>query len=137
MRAPTLRLLLLACIGSLAPIWWSWSVSQLTYALYLASDSFTEPTKTFAVASLLAPTIGLGTLTGAVIFLLSSQRIFLAWLVFWLSYLVAIGCLAYIYAGTLSSLLNVFRSPYNFAFLVVSAWPVLWSRVVNYKRIKF
>jgi hypothetical protein len=113
-------------IGLLAPVWWTWAASQLTYRIYLASGSPSRPSQGLLWWSIFAPALALGLLAGIVTTLLSRASPLKGWVIFGGSLLLGAAAAALLAGATPWAYLMSFFSTYgNLAFWVGSLiWPV-------------
>ncbi len=127
MLHPNWRLSTVVGIGLLAPLWWTWSISKLVYAFYIAAGSPATPSATFISASLLLPSLALGLAIGALIANLSSNEPGRLWWLFWASTLVSATLLDLTFNQSASAVIELFRSPSNCAFLIASSAQPLYK----------
>ena len=124
METGRLKLGVIAVVGLLAPLWWTWAVSQLTYAIYLASGSPKRPTQFLLWASIYAPAFILGLVTGAIVGILSAAAPLKGWLVFFGSLVLGAIALGAFFGAPAEYLAALFSSPGNWFFFVGSMlWP--------------
>jgi hypothetical protein len=114
------RIVLIAALGALAPLWWGWAVSNLILGFFTIGGSPEHPTSTFAWATVLGASVLLGLAVGLVLLILGRGFPLKGWLLFWLA--LSLGTLAAGLAFGLggSVLLQTFRSPGNLTFLAAT-----------------
>jgi hypothetical protein len=111
------QLLIVALLGLLAPIWWTWSVSQLHYQLYLLSGSPDRPSQLFAWSAILAIPFALGLMVGAIIYVSMRQSPIRSWSVFW-TFLLVGSVIFSLFFDAPKAIARLFISPgtWSFAF---------------------
>jgi len=129
-RAP-LKLGVLGVVGLLAPLWWTWAVSQLTYAVYAATGSPKQASRSLLWTSIYAPAFILGLLTGAVVALLGAPNPLKGWFTFFGSLVLGSIVLAIYFGEPAEYFAALFGSPGNWFFFVGS---VLWPGAAYVRR---
>lgn len=120
MSFPLLRIMAISAIGFLAPLWWAWAVSNMTYGFYLLGGSPEHPSKVFAWSSILLPSALLGLATGTILSLICPKFWLGGWALLWVSLLfstIAFGLANDIPTAGVSQLFGSFG---NAAFLAGS-----------------
>jgi hypothetical protein len=120
MIAQKLRIAIVVVAGLLAPLWWSWAVSNLAYAFYIAAGAPKAPSAIFSHASVVIPSMAIGLIAGTGVAYLSSSRPIACWLVFWISVLSSMALIELISGDSIIALVELFHSPGNLAFLIAS-----------------
>jgi hypothetical protein len=120
MKPAQLKLSALSLLGFLAPLWWTWAVSQLAYAAYLAAGSPPRPTQFVLWASIYAPAFIVGLLTGAIVAFLGAPAPMKGWLVFFGSLVLSGVALALYWGEPVDYLAALFSSLGNWLFFVAS-----------------
>lgn len=124
--APQLKLGIIGVVGLLAPMWWTWTISQATYAIYVASGSPERPTRTLLWASVYAPSLILGIAAGVAVGVLSATTPLKGWLIFIGALVVGSVLLGTLVGSPAEHLSSVFASVGNWLFLIGSMlWPLL------------
>jgi hypothetical protein len=121
-----LKLGVLGVVGMLAPLWWTWAVSQLTYAVYVASGSPKHASQALLWTSIYAPAFVLGLLTGAVVAVLGAPTPLKGWFTFFGSLVLGSIVLGIYFGEPAEYLAALFSSPGSWFFFVGS---VLWPAV--------
>ena len=116
MKQPSLKFGAIALLGVLAPFWWTWAVSQLTYTVYAASGSPERATTTLVWTSIYAPSFVLGVIAGAIVVILSAPATWAGWLTFLGSLVLATLVLGVISGAPLEYLEAVYRTSGNWFF---------------------
>ena len=106
------RFAAIAAIGLIAPLWWSWLASQLTYGIFIVAGSLERPSVMLAWASILLPSLVLGFGVGFGIGLFSARPI-VGWLVFLVGLVIGSVLL-----GSLAALRDLTVSPGSWAFVL-------------------
>lgn len=115
-----LRIVAAALLGLLAPLWWTWAVSNLIYGFFLVGGSPEHPSKVFAWSSILLPSALLGFGMGAVLSHICTSFWLRGWVLFWAALLlttIIIGLANHIPTAGVSQL---FSSVGNVTFLASS-----------------
>ena len=126
-----IKLGVIAVAGLLAPLWWTWAATQLTYAVYLASGSPQRPTQSLLWASIYAPAFILGLLAGAIVAILSAPAPLRGWLAFFGSLVLGTIALGIYFGAPVEHFAATFSSPGNWFFLVGT---LLWPGVAYARR---
>jgi len=125
-KSAPIKLGAVAVFGLLAPLWWTWAASQLTYAVYLASGSPQRPTQSLLWASIYAPAFILGLFTGAIVAILGTPTPLKGWLAFFGSLVFGSIALGIYFGAPAENLAATFSSPGNWLFFAGSLlWPVV------------
>ena len=121
-----LKLGIVGVFGLLTPVWWTWSVGQLAYGIYLASGAV-RPSRTLLWASIYAPSLVLGLVAGFIVASLSSVTPLRGWITFIGSLVIGASVLAVLFeAGLLESLESLVSTVGNWLFLGGTAvFPVI------------
>jgi hypothetical protein len=121
-----LKLGVVALVGFLAPLWWTWAVNQAAYAIHVAFGDPERPTKAMLWGSVYTPSFLLGLIGGVVAAVLSPSSPMKGWVAFFAS-LVVSGVLIGAYLGEPIEYLGaLFGSIGNGLFFVGSLlWPVI------------
>ena len=82
MKTTLWKWVVILIFGFSAPLWWTWSISNLTYAIYVASGSPAKPTTWLLWYSIYAPSFLLGIVAGFAVFLLCKPQLIKGWLLF-------------------------------------------------------
>ena len=127
MKTQGIRIAAISVFGFLAPLWWSWAASQMTYGLYVLGASPANPSKLAAWSSVLIPSSALGFTAGAVVAVISQYRPISSWLVFSIS--LILGSVAF--AGTVSTLGGLASSPGTWAFVICALLGALFATGAN------
>ena len=126
MQAAPLKLSIVAVVGLLAPLWWTWAVSQTAHAIYVASGSPERPTRTLLWSSIYAPSFVLGFLAGIVAAILSSDSPLKGWAAFFVSLVVSSLVIGFYLGEPMQYLGSLFRSFGNALFFAGSLlWPAI------------
>ncbi len=122
-----LKLGIVGVLGLLAPVWWTWGVSQLAHGIYLASGSPERPTRLLMWTSIYAPSLVLGLAAGFVASSLSRASPMKGWLTFIGSLVIGTLALAILLgAGPLEYLESIYAPGGNWFFFGGSViWPVI------------
>jgi hypothetical protein len=131
MEPARLKLGVVGIVGLLAPLWWTWAVSQLTYLIYVASGSPKRPTQSLLWASVYAPAFILGLVTGVVVALLSVAAPLKGWLVFFASLVLGAIVLGTFFGALAEYMTALFSSPGNWFFFAGS---ILWPGVAHVRK---
>ena len=131
MEPARLKLGVLAIVGLLAPLWWTWAVSQLTYAVYVASGSPKRPTQSLVWTSIYAPAFILGLLTGVMVAILGAPAPLKGWLTFFGSLVLGAILLGTYFGAPAEYLAALFSSPGSWFFFAGS---VLWPGVAYVRK---
>jgi hypothetical protein len=123
MSPSSLRVLLVVGVGLLAPLWWTWAVNNLIYALYLASGSPERPSPIYGHALLLLPSAALGLLVGAGVSVVCSSFPVKGWATLWGAIFIGSAVFSVAVAGSLVFLAELFRTSGNVVFLVATSVP--------------
>ncbi|MEC5218629.1 hypothetical protein RCH09_003603 [Actimicrobium sp. GrIS 1.19] len=122
-----LRHLILALLGVLAPLWWTWSSNQLHYQIYLLAGSPDHPSQLYGWTAILGISFTLGLLPGAFVFLLMRQSPFRGWVIFWAFLLIGTAIFGTIF-GALGSIIESALSAGTWNFVLGSAAVPLLTR---------
>jgi hypothetical protein len=76
-----LKLSIVAAGGLMAPLWWTWAVSQLTYLLHLATGP-ERPSKAMFYAMVFGSSFAIGIAAGVLIAFLTRPNSMKGWIVF-------------------------------------------------------
>jgi hypothetical protein len=127
MESARLKLGIVAVLGLLAPVWWTWGVSQLAHGVYLASGSPERPTRLLMWTSVYVPSLVLGLAAGFVASSLSRASAMKGWLIFIGSLAIGTVALAVLLgAGPLEYLESIYAPVGNWFFFGGSLlWPVI------------
>lgn len=120
MLHPKLKTSIVIGMGLLAPLWWTWSISNLIYAFYVAAGGPTNPHPAFMHASLFLPSLLLGLAIGLLVASLSPNHPIGSWLLFWVALLASTVVLDFVFNESALAIIELFRSPSNFSFLIAS-----------------
>jgi hypothetical protein len=114
-------------LGLLAPLWWTWSVSQLSYGIYVASGSPSRPSLRLVWASVYAPSFVIGLVAGFATALLSKEFPLKAWVVFCGSLLVGAAVQSVLVGVALWDSLTAFFGSYENLFFWAGSlvWPIV------------
>ena len=107
MQTSQIKLGIVGVAGLLAPLWWTWSVSQLTYLIHVASGSAEQPSRALFVASVYGSSLVVGLAAGAIIAILAASVPLKGWLVFF-GLLVVSSLALGIFFGALAEVLGSF-----------------------------
>jgi len=110
-----------SAVGLAAPLWWTWAVSQLSYAVYLASGSPERPSRAFFLASLYGSSFVIGLVAGVVITVLSAPIPMKGWLLFVGSVLVGSLAAGAFFGDPLGPVGSLVASPGTWCFFVGAA----------------
>lgn len=121
------QLLIVGVLGFLAPIWWTWSVNQLHYQVYVLSGSPERPSQFYAWFTILAIPFSLGLMAGMAIYFLARQSLFQGWAIFWTLFLIGSALFSLIF-GAANTIAGLFMSPGTWSFaLGTAAIPLIWG----------
>lgn len=112
------RIASIAIIGALAPLWWTWAVSNLIYGFFVLGGSPEHPSTTFARASILLPSLLLGLCVGFVLSLLARGFLLQGWLLFLVALLVGALAFGWVSGVGYTVLWQLFSSAGNLTFLL-------------------
>jgi hypothetical protein len=120
------KLRLIALLGLSAPIWWTWTLSHLTYGIYLASGSPLRPSMGLLWVSVYAPSFALGFVAGLATAVLSKESPFKGWVIFCGSLLVGAAIQSVLTGATLWECLGAFLGSFGNLFFWAGSlvWPV-------------
>jgi uncharacterized membrane protein YeaQ/YmgE (transglycosylase-associated protein family) len=132
--SPRAKLRLVVLLGLLAPIWWTWSVGQLTFAIYTASGSPLRPTLSLLWASVYAPSFVLGFVAGFAAAQLSQESPMKGWVIFCVSLLVGAAFQSVLTGAALWDCLAAFFGSYGNVFFWVGS--LLWPAAASWRRAR-
>lgn len=115
-----IRIITIAVTGLLAPLWWTWAVSNLIYGFFLLGGSPEHPSNIFAWSSILLPSFLLGLVTGAILLLLCPTFLLRGWVLFWPALLVTTIIFGLVNEIPSVGVSQLFGSSGNIAFLLAS-----------------
>ena len=115
-----IRIITIAVIGLLAPLWWTWAVSNLIYGFFLLGGSPEHPSNTFAWLSILLPSVLLGLATGAILLPLCPTFLLRGWVLFWAALLLTTIIFGLVNDTTTAGISQLFGGSSNIAFLLSS-----------------
>jgi hypothetical protein len=112
--------LIVALLGLLAPLWWTWSISQLHYQIFLLFGSPDRPSQVYAWSAILAIPLVLGFAVGAIIYLLMRQSSMHGWSIFWTSLVIGSAIFGLVF-GIPYTIFGLLTSPGTWSFAAGSA----------------
>jgi hypothetical protein len=121
------KIVLLIALGLLAPLWWTWTASQLAFRIYIASGSPSRPGQGILWASLYVPAAVIGLMAGFIAAFLAAASPLKGWLIFAGSVLLGATVVG-VFAGAApwAYVASLFSSFGNALFWVGSiAWPLV------------
>jgi hypothetical protein len=125
--SPRAKLRLVVLLGLLAPLWWTWSLSRLTYGIYVASGSPSRPTLRLVWASVYAPSFVIGLAAGFATALLSKESPLRGWVIFCGALLVGAAVQSVLVGVALWDCLAAFFGSYGNLFFWAGSlvWPIV------------
>lgn len=124
MYASRLKLSVVALVGFLAPLWWTWAGSQAAWVIYVAVGSPERPTKALLWGSVYAPSFLLGFAAGFVAAVLSSDSPLKGWGALFVSLVVSSLLIGFYLGEPVEYLGSLFGSLGNSLFFAGSLlWP--------------
>ena len=115
-------------IGLLAPVWWTFVVSNLSYLAYVWSGSPERATRTLFWTSIYLPGFLLGLATGVVVSIVVRPGPVKGWLAFFGSLMIGAAIVATLVGTPIEYISNMFKSVGNWCFFIGSLLiPVLFE----------
>jgi hypothetical protein len=108
-------------LGLLAPVWWTWAISKLTYAVYTWSGSPDRSTQSLLWTSIYVPSLVLGLVVGAIVVFALTEATLKGWLIFFGALLLCTLILGFVSGKPLEYMAGTFGSVGNWFFFVGSA----------------
>jgi hypothetical protein len=125
-KASRIRLGVVGILGLLAPLWWGWTVSQITYALYIASGSPERPTHGLMWGTIYAPQFAFGFLAGLIVTAIAADSPIRGWITFIGSVFIGSLAIAVVFGSPAKYLESLFSTFGHWFFFGGSAiWPLV------------
>ncbi len=108
-------------LGLLAPLWWTWAVSQVAYAAYVASGGLEKPILPVQWSTVYGPSLFLGIVVGAAVTALSAPSSVKGWVLFIGSVALATVAIGVVFHAPVEQLRATFVGSGNWLFFAGSA----------------